>query len=165
MKKRITIVLLLVLFAFIYSWNQDVVTKVISLIFITIGTELMPVYFDNKKKIYKLLGKFNEDYFDLYAAYLQMHIKMTVLSFGVLFSCLYEILKKIFAYPNMIGNILVPFIFTFLITVVIEIMILYSFNKTEYNKVFYKVFKKRKYDFISDFTDEDIRIVQDELKR
>lgn len=147
--------MLLCLFAFAYSANSNMMIQIVSFVFITIGVEFVSVYYKNERTIYECLESFNEKYYDMYVKHITMSTKLAFLCFGISFSTIYQILCNILKYENPIGNILVPFIFSFLLSTITVILVLLKFNTCKFNKVFIEISKKRQKDFISDFTTEE----------
>lgn len=148
---------------FTYCKKPDIVTQLLSFIFLTIGGEFIPAYCKNKKMIYEFAEKFNTAYYDMYVAYYTMYIRLALLSFSISFFVIHNTVNYIFELLGVIANtgymiwdVSVSGICSFLIV----LLILFKFDRCEFNVIFGEVLKIRKKNFTDEFTESEIQTLK-----
>ena len=148
--------------AVVYSLAEGLVKEVVYFIVVEIGIVTVASNYQRKKVFLKNSGKpFNAEYFEMYQGYILGYLKFGLLTYGIVFSLLYRLIKKfiLLGSYNELGNMLVPFIMCFIFTAFIEIFILVKYQKFKENVTFFELYKKRKKDFTREFSEEEKLII------
>ena len=148
--------------AIVYSLAEEFVREVIYFIVIEIGIEVVASHYQRKKVFLKNSGQpFNAEYFEMYQSCILGYLKFGLLTYGIVFSLLYRFIKKfiLLGSYNKLGNMLVPFVISLIVTFVVVICILVKYQKFQENVTFFELYKKRRKNFTREFSQEEKLII------